>query len=64
MLEMVHTRKASALGGIVMGDESWFLSHWSLKKCFLAIRTWLGVEEVMITVFFMSIMLSVYSNLC
>jgi hypothetical protein len=67
LLELLRRREAYDFDGIATGDESWFHCHYEPLEMFAAsrdivapfLRTQLGVQKVMFTVFFTSMTLIV-----
>jgi hypothetical protein len=62
LVELLRGREAYDFDGIATGDESWLHHHYELREMFAAsrekvtpfIRTQVGVQKVLITVFFTS----------
>jgi transposase len=71
MLTLLREREEVEFDGLVTGDESWFIVHYEPRAMFAParekvppyVRTQLGVQKVMITVFFTTRMLSVLEPL-
>jgi histone-lysine N-methyltransferase SETMAR len=71
MLALLREREEVEFDGLVTGDESWFIDHSELRAMFAPARekvppyvqTQLGVQKVMIKVFFTTRMLSVLEPL-